>query len=370
MRKILLILFACYTALLLCSCNTDKNVFYRYEYNGYLDTVGYIVVEYNTGDYNSEEVKTILQDVEKVLFSVEEDFSISQTPYMVEKGIEKSTLMLINERSGTGVYTTVSDDFLNLLNQSIDIAKRTNGLFDPSIGALTKLWNISSRAEYCMDSLVSTEYLCKIPSNDEINEALALVNYELIEVKDNSVYLPVKNMALDFGAVGKGYACDKIAEYLNSYQFSYAIINMGGNVKFMGEALQEADPVKLYINDPFKIGNIGYYYPNKNTGGVTSGIYERYINYQGTKYHHLLNPHTGYPSDNEVVSVTIMGENSSISDALSTAVFMLGVEDGLKLIEEMVGYEAVIITNNQEVYVSCNLEFISEKENLKIIESR
>jgi thiamine biosynthesis lipoprotein len=115
------------------------------------------------------------------------------------------------------------------------------------------------------------------------------------------------------------------------------------------------------VKNPFEEGNIGYYYPKTNTGGVTSGIYERYIHYQGVKYHHILNPKTGYPCSDDVVSVTIMGNNSAIADALSTSVFMLGVDKGLELINSLIGYEAVIITKEKEVYVSNNLDFIQEK---------
>ena len=136
---------------------------------------------------------------------------------------------------------------------------------------------------------------------------------------------------------------------------------MGGNVKVIGESLQDTLPLKIYVNDPFEEGTIGYYYPNNNTGGVTSGIYERYIYRDSIKYHHILNPKTGYPCDDEIVSVTISGENSSIADALSTSVFMLGIDEGLELINSLDGYDAVIITKEKQVYVSNNLDFIQEK---------
>lgn len=361
MKKIFLSTLILLVSLLLTSCDRGENLFYRYEYNGYLDTVGYVIVEYNSKDYSRNQVSDILAGLDEVLLNIEKEFSIGQTPYMLDVGIEKSTLMLINEHSGKEKIK-VSNTFLELLEIALKMAEETNGLFDPTIGSLTKLWNISSRAEYCMDNLESMEYLCRIPTEAEIQEVLPLVNYQLVEIdkEEQTVYLPIEGMMLDLGAVGKGFGVEKMSEYLEKYHFSYTIINMGGNVKIKGEPLQKVEEVKLYVNNPFEEGNVGYYYPNENTGGVTSGIYERYIYYQDVKYHHILNPDTGYPCSDEIVSVTIMGENSSISDALSTGVFALGLDAGLALINSLEDYEAVIITNNKQVYVSNNLDFIQE----------
>lgn len=364
MKKIFLSTLILAVSLLLTSCKRGEDLFYRYEYNGYLDTVGYVIVEYNTKDYSKSQVSEILAGLDEVLLNIEKEFSIEQTPYMLEAGIEKSTLMLINESSGKEKIT-VSDTFLELLEIALNMAEATKGLFDPTIGALSKLWNISSRAEYCRDNLESMEVLCHLPSEAEIQEVLPLVNYQLVEMnkEEQTVYLPIIGMKLDLGATGKGFGVEKMSEYLEKHHFSYTIINMGGNVKIKGEPKQKVEKVKLYVNNPFETGNIGYYYPKENTGGVTSGIYERYIYYQGVKYHHILNPKNGYPCSDEIVSVTIMGENSSIADALSTGVFALGLDEGLALINSLEDYEAVIVTNNKQVYVSNNLDFIQTENN-------
>ena len=360
MKRIILGIIAFLILIICTSCSKETSYFYRYEYNGYLDTIGYIIVEYSSNDYPQEDVFHILNEVKTILLNIEKEFSVSKTPYMEEENIEKSTVMLINERSGENIDTLVSDEFLDLLDLSILISGMTNGLFDVSIGSLTKLWNISSRAEYCADDSEFLEYLCSIPDTIEINKTLELVDYKNINIdyENKTVSLPKKGMALDFGAIAKGYAVEKIAEYLQKFNFSYVIINMGGNVKVVGEAKQNIEPLKIQVKAPFKDGNIGYYYPKDSTGGVTSGIYERYINYKGVKYHHILNPKTGYPSDEDIVSVTIVGTDSSVSDALSTSVFMLGVERGLKLINSLEDYEAIIITKDEKIYISNNLEFI------------
>lgn len=363
MKRFCLNILLFFILIMLVSCRDTGIIYFRYEYNGYLDTAGYIIVEYNQNKYTSKELNDIFKKSEDVLLNVEKEFSISQTPYMKNAGIEKSTLMEINENSGKNIPVNVSNDFLEVLKLAEDMYTYTDGLFDVSIGSLTTLWNISEKAEYCMNDLSSLEYLCSIPSDEEISKALELVNYDLVKVDydKRSVSLEKEGMALDFGALGKGFAAEKMGEYLSRYDFSYMIINMGGNVKVIGEPVQKTEPLKIYVNNPFQEGNIGYYYPQTNTGGVTSGVYERYIYYHGIKYHHILNPQTGYPCNDDVVSVTIEGIDSSMADALSTSIFMMGVDKGLELINSLNGYEAIIITKEEKIYVSNNLDFIEEK---------
>lgn len=369
MKKICFTFIICLISIMLVSCMNGKDLFYRMDYNGYLDTVGYVIVEYNTKDYSEKEVKSILEGIKDVLLNVEKEFSIEQTFFMEQSLIKESTVMKINKNSGTNNKVEVSSDFLELLLIGQDLAIQTEGLFDLTIGSLSKLWNISKRAEFCLDDSSILAELCKIPNSDEINEVLSLVDYNLIEIdkEKKTVYLPKEGMMLDFGGIAKGFGVDKIQEYLNNYQFSYSVINMGGNVKVNGSVKQSVNDIKIHINNPFEAGNLGYYYPNKNTGGVTSGIYERYITYEGVKYHHILNPKTGYPCSDEVVSVTIMSESSTLADVLSTSVFLLGVEKGLELINNMTGVETIIVTSDKKVYVSSNIDFISEVENIEII---
>ncbi len=367
MNKILKVFLLFFILLSISSCKKQTYTFYKYDYIGYLDTIGYVIVEYDTSIYTQDEVKGILEQLNSVLLDIEKEFSIEQTIFMKNASIDKSTLMMINEQSGIS-SVKVSSLFMELLTISLEYAEMTNGLFDPTIGALTKVWDISSRAEYCREDLESLEDLCAIPSVDEINKAKELVNYQDIEINEETseVFLKKEGMALDFGAIGKGYAGEMMKKFLEGYHFSYSIINMGGNVLVNGSPLSDIEELTIDIANPFGEETIGYYHPQENTGGVTSGTYERYITYEGVKYHHLLNPQTGYPSDNDIVSVTIMGPNSAIADALSTSIFMLGVSDGLALINELVGYEAVIITNQEKVYLSSNMNFILE-ENLEII---
>ncbi len=360
MKRFYLNIIIFFIIITLASCGKPSNEYYRYEYNGYLDTVGYIIVEYDQNKYSLSEVKEILKNAEEVLLNVEKEFSIEQTPYMKALGIEKSTLMKINENSGKNIPVKVSDEFLEILKLARDMYIYTDGLFDVTIGSLTTLWEISNKAEYCMNDLESLEYLCSIPSDEEIEKAKAKIDFNKINVnyEEKTVLLEEDGMVLDFGAIGKGFAAEKMADFLSNYDFPYIIINMGGNVKTIGIPSVGISPLKIYVDNPFGEGTIGYYNPKVNTGGVTSGVYERYINYQGVKYHHILNPKTGYPCNDDVVSVTIEGIDSSMADALSTSVFMLGAEDGLKLINSIDGYEAVIITKEKQIYVSNNLDFI------------
>ena len=160
----------------------------------------------------------------------------------------------------------------------------------------------------------------------------------------------------DLGAIAKGYAADIIVDYLKSNNVKSAIINLGGNIYTLGSK-NNKEPFTVGIQDPTlprgnSIGNI----KTTNKSVVTSGIYERYIQKENKIYHHILNPSSGYPFENELSSVTIISNKSIICDALSTSVFGLGLDKGLDLIESLDNTDAILITKNKEIYLTSNIE--------------
>ena len=163
-------------------------------------------------------------------------------------------------------------------------------------------------------------------------------------------------MEIDLGGIAKGYAADKIAEYLKEENVESAIINLGGNVYALGEK-DKNTAFKVGIQDPTNergnsIGSINV----SNESVVTSGIYERYIKKDGVIYHHMIDPSTGYPFDNNLSSVTIVSSSSIIGDGLSTTTFGLGLEKGMKLIESIDNTDAIFITKDKKVYTTSNLK--------------
>ena len=286
---------------------------------------------------------------------------------MASNGILESTLMKVNNASGKN-KVNVSDEFIHVLSLAQDIYKLSDGGFDPSIGPLTRLWDISGKTELSEDEII-------IPTKIEINNVLDLVDYNNVEIDTNSntVYLPKEGMMLDLGGIAKGYAADKVMEYLKQLGYTYISVNLGGNLLLYGSSkIYESLGKKVYsyIQNPFDTSTTIIQTDITNVSIVTSGIYERYIEKDDIKFHHILDPKTGYPIDNELVMVTIIGSNSCMSDGLSTGVFSLGLDRGIELIKSCEEYSAFFVTKDNIIYSVGNIEFSltqTGKDNFKLI---
>lgn len=241
----------------------------------------------------------------------------------------------------------VSDDIYELLKQAYTYSEDSDGGFDMAIGPITQLWHIG------FDD-------ARKPSQEEIDQALKLVDYKKVQLNDadKTVYLEEKGMELDLGAIAKGYITDEVVKVLKDNGVTTAIVDLGGNVFVLGHSPRgEDEDWTVGIQDPNKSRNtvVGTI-KERNKTLVTSGIYERYLNVDGQTYHHLFNPKTGYPFDNDIAGVTIIADKSIDGDGLSTAVFALGTKKGLEYVEKLDGIDAIFVTKDDKVYVSKDIE--------------
>ena len=214
-----------------------------------------------------------------------------------------------------------------------DVRKRSDGAFNIAVKPLIEVWGFGSEGEG------------RVPSQNEIDEALKAVAETEIKIDGDRISVS-GNGKIDLGAAAKGYASDKSREILKKYKVKYAVLNFGGNIVTYGEKPDGSDFV-IGISD----GEGGAYATVKTgeTCIVTSGGYERYFEYKGKRYHHLLDPHTGYPAENGLVSVTVISENGTLADALSTACFVSGLENGMALAEKY-RVQAVFLDEEKNVY--------------------
>ncbi|OOB77712.1 MAG: hypothetical protein ATN33_02825 [Epulopiscium sp. Nele67-Bin001] len=229
----------------------------------------------------------------------------------------------------------VPHDIFSLIETGIYYSNLTNGLFDITIEPLTNLWRIGFD-----DAMV--------PDDETILEALSHVDYSNVALNrsKSTVFLTQEGMGLDLGGIAKGYACDEVVKILKNSDVEEALIDIGGNVYILGDEL-----VNVGLQNPFdKRGEVFATLNLSNKAVVTSGIYERFLEIDGTKYHHLINPKTGYPFDNNLASVTIISNYSTDGDALSTAVFAKGLQAGINFVEALNGVEAIFVTTDYEVY--------------------
>lgn len=360
--NILLILLS----ILLVSCvNKSKDkpnyVIRKYSYYSYLDTVSQITVQFDTKKISEETMKEKMSYIDNILLDIEKTFSAEQTIHMQFQNIAKSLLMEVNENSGKKdekgnyIYTKVNQEFINLTKESIRLSNLLEGSFDVTIGPLSSLWDISGQVD-------SPNPI--IPTDEKIKEKLKLVDYTkiLIDEENQQIALKEANMKMDFGAIAKGYAADKVLEYMKTLDIKVALINLGGNIYSYGES--EKEPITLSIRNPFYDDNPNSTEPYTvataeitNISAVTSGTYERYIVVDGKTYHHLLDPKTGYPFDNELLSVTILGASSALCDGIATGIYGLGLEKGIETIKNMDGYQAVFITKDKQIYIVGDVNF-------------
>ncbi|MDA3811701.1 MAG: FAD:protein FMN transferase [Spirochaetaceae bacterium] len=320
MKKIVIIFIL---SILIFSCSKEK--FEAHSENQFLmGTVCIITL------YNGES-----QEIFKGAFDVIEKQDLLMS---LQKGI--SELSKVNASSGIQAVS-VSEDTYQVVQASKYYANLTMGAFDPTIAPLVELWGIGSDHEG------------QVPHKEEIEKMKSLIDYRKLEISDDKrIFLKDKGMKIDLGGIAKGYIADVVKEYLISQGVKRGIINLGGNIIVIGSK-PEGHPWKIGIQDPFESRGtyIGIAEVIDKTI-VTSGIYERFFYVDGKRYHHILDPETGYPVENDLASITIISEKSIDADALSTSLFVLGVEKGMDLIESIDNAEAVFVTKGRDVLYS------------------
>ncbi len=241
-----------------------------------------------------------------------------------------------------------SDDLLHVINTALHYCEVSDGRFDITTGKLSDMYKFATEEP-------------AVPSASDIEAELAHVGYKNIKVNGNIVTLGDPLAEADLGAIAKGYIADRLKDYLVENGVEHAIINLGGNVLCVG-GRPDGNPFTVDIQYPFKdqsekIATLSI----DDLSVVTSGIYERCFESGGRLYHHILDPATGYPYDNGLVSVSVVGPCSEDCDALSTTLFSMGLDEGLALIDSLPEYSAVFITEDLQLHYSEGFEALLKK---------
>lgn len=244
-----------------------------------------------------------------------------------------SDVYRINEGAGSSV--SVSPDTAKIIGQCIEISEDCGGVFDITIGKVAQLWDFGGDNQ-------------RLPSKDEIKAALDDVGYKNISVSGKAVQIK-EGQALDLGAVGKGFTCDKIKELLEKGRTKSAVVSVGGSLLIYGDRTFSVGIVNPE-NDKQPMGTLKL----KNVCVSTSGSYEKFFEQDGKRYHHILNATTGYPANGEFKSVTVVCESGLLSDALSTVCYIAGYRKSIEILEKYEA-EAVFIFNNNAVKVTDGL---------------
>ena len=238
--------------------------------------------------------------------------------------------------NGTTNTWHISEDLAALLSKGLSITRESDGAFDIAISPLTSLWDFTAEDP-------------KVPDDTDIQNALPQCSSDGVTIDGQEINLPSDDIQFDVGAIAKGYIADRLKDFLVKKGVNSAIINLGGNVLCIGSK-PDGTPFKVGIQKPFADRNETEAVMDiTGKSVVSSGIYERCFKQDGKLYHHILNPKTGYPYDNGLISVTIISDQSVDGDALSTTCFALGLADGLKFAEKK-GVQAVFITKDYELH--------------------
>lgn len=237
-----------------------------------------------------------------------------------------------------GAPTLLSGDTAEVLAFALEMAERTGGAMDPTLYPVLTAWGFTT-GQY------------QIPSQKEIDFLLSSTGYEKIKLDGQTVTVP-DGMELDLGAVGKGYAADETAAVLRKYGITSALLNFGGNVLTVG-AKPDGSPWRIGIRNPFTDEDTLGVMELVDQSIVVSGGYERYfIGEDGVQYWHILDPDTGAPARNGLAQAAIISSDSKVCDALSTAVYVMGLEDAIEYWRSEQGFDMILVTDDQQIYIT------------------
>lgn len=262
---------------------------------------------------------------------------------------ENSEIHKIN----TEKNATLSDDTIEILRFSYNLSEKTQGDFDISIYPIVCEWGF-----------INSDY--KVPTQDKIDEILQNLSYKNIEIIDNDVKIG-ENTEITLGAIAKGYVADEIVRILKENKVTSAVIDLGGNVHVLG-VKADGSNWNVGIRDPIDAQGVIGVVSTTEKAVVTSGGYERFFEENNEIYWHIMNPHTGYPAKNGIISTTIVADEGIYADALSTTLFVMGVDKAIEFYQEHRDFDFVIITENS-AYVTENLKdnFVSNLSNVEIV---
>ena len=275
-------------------------------------------------------------DIDNILHSINMDMST----YIDSSSISKFNNSDIEKKH------YISKDFHKVVVSSIFFSNLTDGAFDITVNPLVKLWGFSKGS------------LEKVPTVNEIKQTLKTIGMDNLIIGEKSWISKKNEVTIDLSAIAKGYAVDKISEYLTNLKMKNYMVEIGGEVRTSGTNL-EKDAWNIGIQWPsFQRSLSKQPYSDSNAIRViklsdmsiaTSGDYRNYYDFDGKRYSHIISPLTGYPVENNIISVSVVSKECLNADALATALMVIGVEDGIKLVEELEGYESLFILEDNSI---------------------
>lgn len=296
------------------------------------------------------DLKASGENAREALLKAEKE--INQLEKLFSTTLEQSEVAQINQNAGQSAVT-VSEDSFCLIQKAKEYYQQTDGAFDITIAPVVKAWGF-------------TEENKRVPSEEELQQKLQLVDNHKIHMENNTVFLEQQGMAIDLGGIAKGYASDKINEILKQEGITSAVLNLGGNVSVIGK--KENHKWQIGIQDPLEEEKLAGILSVEDCSIITSGVYQRFFEQDGKRYHHIIDSKTGKPAETGLLSVTIISKNGTMADALSTSFMIMGMEKSIDLWKKSDNFSAIFITDKNEIYVTQDIveDFCLEQSNYRL----
>ncbi|GEC70558.1 thiamine biosynthesis lipoprotein [Flavobacterium flevense] len=261
---------------------------------------------------------------------------------LISDWIPGSQISNVNNNAGIKAVK-VDKEVFNLIERAIKVSQITSGAFDISYASMDKIWKF--------DGSMTT-----MPSEEAIKNSVSKIGYKkiILNAKEQTVFLKMEGMKLGLGGIGQGYIADKVKELLKNKGCLSGIVNVSGDINAWGKQTN-GKPWTVAIVNPMNKNKIFATFSLDDSAVETSGSYEKYVIFNGIRYAHIIDPRTGYPAQG-VVSVSIFARQTEIADALATGVFVLGVETGLDLVNQLKGIECIIVDDKGEIHTSKNID--------------
>lgn len=347
-KLVKIIVFAVCASLCLCGCQTEEHIS-RKETESIGSSVSakepaekalFAMDTYMTLKAYGEQAEEALEAAAAEIRAIEE---------MLSTGIETSEISQLNQKGSAKVSETTG----YLIERSITLYQMTGGVFDISIYPVMRSWGF-------------TDQNYRIPEKSELTALLKKVQANQIkyEKQTREVTFAESGIEIDLGGIAKGYTADRVIQILKEYDVGSAVISLGGNVKTLNRKPDGSD-WKIAVEDPKNSGNFVGILTTHDKAVVTSGGYERYFEQDGERYHHIIDPSSGYPARSGLASVTIVSEDGTLADGLSTSLFILGKEKATKFWEQHSDqFDAVLVEDDGTVWVTEGIadSFVSDTD--------
>jgi thiamine biosynthesis lipoprotein len=261
---------------------------------------------------------------------------------LISDWIPTTQISEINKNAGIQPVK-VDEEVFDLVERAIKISKLTNGAFDISYASMDKIWKFDGSMK-------------EMPTPEAIKKSVEKIGYQniILDKENKTIFLKLSGMKLGLGGIGQGYIADKVKELLQSKGCNSGLVNVSGDINTWGKQ-PNGDLWTVGIVNPMNKNKVFATFPLDNSAVETSGNYEKFVTFNGIRYSHIIDPRTGYPATG-IVSVSVFAKQTEIADALATGIFVLGVEVGLDLVNQLKGIECIIVDDKGKIHASKGID--------------